>query len=76
LNVYTILHILIKANTERPVTVMQGTNELVTINDLGHKVEQILMGNWKKGSIPKYWDGKTADRIMCRLIEEVQERLF
>jgi UDP-N-acetylglucosamine 2-epimerase (non-hydrolysing) len=65
----------LRANTERPITVLQGTNELVTVDDLKYKVEQILMGNSKKGSIPKYWDGKTADRIISALIEEVQKTL-
>lgn len=63
----------LRSNTERPVTVLQGTNELVTVNDLEHKVERILIGNWKKGSIPKYWDGKTAERIISALIEGVQK---
>ena len=55
----------IRDNTERPITVTQGTNEL-----MGTSKEKILngfekvMGNsWKTGQRPKFWDGKAAERI-------------
>ena len=57
--------ITVRNNTERPVTVEVGTNQLIG-NDLV-KVEEaakkILHGNLKKGNIPELWDGKTAERI-------------
>jgi len=28
------------------------------------QVNKILSGKYKKGKIPKYWDGKTAERIV------------
>lgn len=64
--VYQIPCITIRDNTERPVTILEGTNELAgsdkkKIVDFANK---ILEGNWKKGSIPELWDGKTADRIV------------
>jgi UDP-N-acetylglucosamine 2-epimerase (non-hydrolysing) len=27
-------------------------------------MEKLFSGNWKKGSIPELWDGKTAERIV------------
>lgn len=53
----------LRDNTERPITLTQGTNELVKLPDLTEKVRLILDGKWKHGKIPKYWDGKTAQRI-------------
>ncbi len=55
--------ITLRANTERPVTVTQGTNQLCKPEELCKKVDSILEGSFKKGSIPEFWDGKTAGRI-------------
>jgi UDP-N-acetylglucosamine 2-epimerase (non-hydrolysing) len=67
--VYGIPCITLRENTERPITIWEGTNELAgsdteKIVDLSFK---ILDGKWKKGSIPKLWDGKTAQRIVSFL---------
>jgi len=51
-------------NTERPITVWEGTNKLIQINEIEYEVEQILRGNGKKGKIPDLWDGKAAGRIL------------
>ena len=59
----------LRENTERPVTVDQGTNTLVG-NDLAlleSEVEKILEGKPKKGTVPALWDGKTGDRIASLL---------
>ena len=54
----------LRPNTERPITVTLGTNELVSMGNIQEKVELILSKNWKEGSIPELWDGKTAKRIV------------
>lgn len=56
----------LRPNTERPITITEGTNNLVKLNteDIITEAEKILAGNIKKGNIPKYWDGKTAQRIV------------
>lgn len=56
-------------STERPETVEIGTNELIgdDIGKLGRCLEQVVSGQWKKGAIPDYWDGKTSERIVARL---------
>jgi UDP-N-acetylglucosamine 2-epimerase (non-hydrolysing) len=58
-------------NTERPETVIIGTNELVRINTKNIKsaLEKLLSGNWKKGGILDLWDGKAAGRIVNELIK-------
>ncbi len=56
----------LRNSTERPETVTMGTNEMVGTNPENIKpfLEKLLKGEWKKGSIPDLWDGKTADRIV------------
>ena len=56
----------LRNNTERPETVEIGSNELIGTDPRAIKpaMEKLFSGNWKKGSIPELWDGKTADRIV------------
>ncbi len=53
----------LRPNTERPITVTQGTNELVDLTNVEEKSEMILSGKWKTGRVPPLWDGRTAGRI-------------
>lgn len=56
----------LRENTERPITITQGTNTLVG-NDPARIVaagEAILKGEGKQGRIPALWDGKAAERIL------------
>jgi len=59
----------LRENTERPITVEDGTSTLVGQNPgkLVSLVEHILNGNYKKGSVPKLWDGRAAERIASEL---------
>jgi UDP-N-acetylglucosamine 2-epimerase (non-hydrolysing) len=69
--VYGIPCITLRENTERPITITQGTNELAG-SDAAKIVEyalQILDGKWKTGKTPELWDGNTAARIV-EFIEE------
>ncbi len=55
----------LRENTERPITITEGTNYLVGVqkeNIIGN-IKTVLEGNAKKGNIPEYWDGKSAERI-------------
>ena len=56
----------LRNNTERPETVEIGSNELIGTDPKSIKpaMEKLFSGNWKKGSIPELWDGKTAERIV------------
>ena len=53
-----------REDTERPTTIDIGTNYLggTDFRNLDGLINQVLEKP-KKGSIPKYWDGKTAERI-------------
>jgi UDP-N-acetylglucosamine 2-epimerase (non-hydrolysing) len=54
-----------RENTERPVTVTVGTNQLVGRDFVRLKAEfrKILNGEAKKGNRPALWDGKASERI-------------
>ena len=54
-----------RENTERPITVEQGTNTMVgrDIPLIRRMTEETLSGNGKRGRIPELWDGRAAQRI-------------
>ena len=53
----------VRPNTERPVTIWEGTNKLIEVSEIESEVDIILAGKAKKGHVPKFWDGRTARRI-------------
>jgi len=61
----------LRDNTERPETITIGTNELLGTDPKVIKpaMEKLFSGDWKTGSIPEKWDGKTADRIVQQLVK-------
>jgi len=61
----------LRNSTERPETVSTGSNELVGVNprNLAPYLERLMKGEWKKGSVPPLWDGKTSPRIVSALLE-------
>ena len=56
----------LRDNTERPETIAIGTNELIGTNPaaLGPALQRLFDGQWKRGSIPEKWDGRTGERIV------------
>ncbi|HLA85571.1 MAG TPA: UDP-N-acetylglucosamine 2-epimerase (non-hydrolyzing) [Thermoguttaceae bacterium] len=60
-----------RPNTERPITVTQGTSTLVG-NDaplLRSLLEEVLNETYKRGTCPELWDGHAAERIAQSLVE-------
>ena len=53
----------LRPNTERPVTITQGTNKLCTPDEVSEMADKIISGEFIKGTIPELWDGKTAHRV-------------
>ena len=63
--------VTLRENTERPITVTEGTNTIVGSDpDKIHTcVADILSTGGKCGRIPALWDGRAAERIV-KIIEE------
>lgn len=56
----------LRENTERPITVSEGTNVIVgnSPSEILEEAEKILKGKGKKGKKPELWDGKASERIV------------
>jgi UDP-N-acetylglucosamine 2-epimerase (non-hydrolysing) len=55
----------VRENTERPVTIEQGSNVLVgrDLQKLKLHLGRALNGGRKASTIPEYWDGQAGERI-------------
>jgi UDP-N-acetylglucosamine 2-epimerase (non-hydrolysing) len=61
----------VRPNTERPVTIDEGTNTLLPfdLDTVKKHITEIENGTYKKGEIPKWWDGKATERILSVLFQ-------
>jgi len=59
--------ITLRENSERPITVTQGTNRLARPADLEQAAGEALSGQSARGAKPDLWDGRTADRCVAAL---------
>jgi UDP-N-acetylglucosamine 2-epimerase (non-hydrolysing) len=57
----------VRANTERPITVTHGTNQLCDLDHLKPKIADILQNHVHRARAIEFWDGKTAARIVALL---------
>jgi UDP-N-acetylglucosamine 2-epimerase (non-hydrolysing) len=59
----------LRPNTERPITIIRGTNRLTSLKTLQADINRILDGNQQYGEVPELWDGQTSERILEELIK-------
>jgi UDP-N-acetylglucosamine 2-epimerase (non-hydrolysing) len=59
----------VRPSTERPVTIWEGSNQLIKPNQIFTYAEGCLSASNKETKVPKYWDGNSAGRIVG-LLEE------
>jgi len=55
----------LRENTERPITLVEGTNTLVGPDPAAIRAafREVMLNGGKAGRIPEYWDGHAATRI-------------
>lgn len=70
--------ITLRENTERPITVTEGTNTVVGTNPdrIRDAFRQVLEGGGTTGRVPALWDGHAAERIAAAIVAwfSVRER--
>jgi UDP-N-acetylglucosamine 2-epimerase (non-hydrolysing) len=64
----------LRPNTERPITVTEGTNRLVPPGNLVTEAGKARRGDWPHGRRPDLWDGRTAGRCVASLKKHLQGR--
>lgn len=60
-----------RANTERPITVSQGTNQLCNLDNVKARIDAVLGATTSKRQVPDLWDGKTALRVVASIKEHL-----
>ena len=65
----------LRKNTERPITIDKGTNELIPFENSAilSKVEELMKSTYPASSIPDLWDGRATERIGKIIAEEILE---
>jgi UDP-N-acetylglucosamine 2-epimerase (non-hydrolysing) len=66
--------VTLRENTERPVTVSEGTNTIVGTDAVKilQCVDDIVATGGKSGRIPEFWDGQAASRIVAEILRRYQ----
>ena len=66
---YNVPCLTFRKNTERPITILQGSNKLVNIKNINKYSNKILKGKSINKNKIKFWDGKTAYRILREILK-------
>jgi len=68
--------VTLRENTERPVTITEGSNTLAGTDEkrIVEEVRRIMRGEGKQGRRPAMWDGRSAERIVKVLLDKLVQR--
>src|SRR5690348_4125725 len=61
----------LRENTERPITVTEGTNRLLRPEGIAEAARDALIGRWRGGRRPQLRDGQAASRAVLSLREHL-----
>lgn len=61
----------LRENTERPITLTEGTSRRMKPAGLVAAAREALAGEWTKGKRPALWDGRAAERAARSLRERL-----
>ncbi len=67
--------ITLRNNTERPITVDEGTNTIAGQDParIMSIYEDLLQGGGKAGRVPQFWDGRAAERIAATIADWIKK---
>ena len=65
--------ITVRENTERPITITKGSNELISLNSskISSRIKQKLDED-VNGEVPNLWDGQSTERILDILSKKLE----
>ena len=63
----------LRNETERPITVTEGTNKVIGIETekIIYEINNTIQSKLSNGTEIKFWDGKTSERIYKELYEQI-----
>lgn len=64
----------LRNNTERPITILEGTNELVSVQNIEEKITIYNKLKNVTNIRPKFWDGNSSIRIVKNLYKKIKEK--
>jgi len=64
----------VRPTTERPITIWEGSNQLIRAKEIFDKAEQTARSSKTESKIPKYWEGLAAARIVELLEQYAQTK--
>ncbi len=65
----------LRENTERPVTVTEGTNRLCSVENMLPLVDEVTTIKQLQSRKPPLWDGRTAERVVASIRKSIHSEI-